>query len=130
MINVTLSFASVEEMLAFFNKPEVPAKGKPAAKVEAAPTPPTATEPVAAPAPKAEASAPAAAPTPAPAAPTVSYEAVGVAIQSLVAKNRAKAVEILASFGAKKGPELKPEQYADALAKFTAALAEAEAALS
>jgi hypothetical protein len=61
-------------------------------------------------------------PTPEPEEPIVEYAEVGNAITRLVAVNRDKAVEILASFGAKKGPELKPEHYAAVLAKLKAAL--------
>lgn len=58
----------------------------------------------------------------APAAPAVEYKQVADAITILVARNRARAVEILEGFGVKKGPELKPEQYADALSQLQAAL--------
>ena len=54
--------------------------------------------------------------------PAIEYKQVGDAITRLVAKDRAKAVEILASFGVKRGPDLKPEQYADVLAQLQAAL--------
>lgn len=58
-----------------------------------------------------------------PAAPAVEYKAVADAITRLVAKDRAAAVEILAGFGVKRGPDLKPEQWAEALAQLKTALA-------
>lgn len=57
-----------------------------------------------------------------PAAPAVEYKAVADAITRLVAKDRAAAVDILAGFGVKRGPDLKPEQWAEALTKLQAAL--------
>lgn len=73
--------------------------------------------------PKAEAKAPEPKPEPeTPATPAVEYKQVSDAITRLAAQNRAAAVEILASFGVKRGPDLKTEQYADALAKLQAAL--------
>lgn len=74
------------------------------------------------PEPEAPAAAAPAAPEP-PAAPAVEYKAVADAITRLVAKDRAAAVEILAGFGVKRGPDLKPEQWADALAQLKTALA-------
>ena len=73
------------------------------------------------PEPEAPAAAAPATPEP-PAAPAVEYKAVADAITRLVAKDRAAAVEILAGFGVKRGPDLKPEQWADALAQLKAAL--------
>ena len=46
----------------------------------------------------------------------ISYETVAKAITDMVKSNRQKAVDSLAKFGAKKGTDLKPEQYADFLA--------------
>lgn len=46
----------------------------------------------------------------------IPYERVGKAITDMVKANRQKAVDTLAAFGVKKGPELKPEQYAAFLA--------------
>lgn len=54
--------------------------------------------------------------------PAVEYKQVADAITLLVSRDRPKAVEILSGFGVKKGPELKPEQYADVLAQIQAAL--------
>lgn len=55
--------------------------------------------------------------TPAPAEPAqpaeVSYETVSKAITEKAKSDRAAVVALLAKFGAKKGTELKPEQYAD-----------------
>lgn len=144
MIQVTMTFASREEMLAFFAADAASAEARPpvqaptkatrAPKPEAAATPPTAPAPqAAAPEQKAETSAPAtpaSAPAEPPAAPAIPYEKVGTAIQNLVAKDRSKAVAVLASLGVKKGTELKPEQYADALARLEAALTEADQALA
>ena len=58
-----------------------------------------------------------------PAAPAVEYKQIADAITKLAAQDRSKAVEILAGFGVKRGPDLKPEQWADALAQLQAALA-------
>lgn len=55
------------------------------------------------------------------------YEPVAAAIQALVKKDRAKAVEILAEFGVKRGTELKPEQYTEILGKLNAQLTPEEA---
>ena len=68
-------------------------------------------------APKQEAKAPvpAPAPTPDPAA-AITYDQVAKAITDRVKVDRAAVVDTLASFGAKKGTDLKPEQFADFLA--------------
>lgn len=90
-----------------------------------APGPRTAAaEGAAAPEKTADASAPTAAPAevqpPAstaaadPAAP-VTYGQVAAAMTAAVKIDRAKVLAALAKFGAKKGPDLKPEQYADFL---------------
>ena len=50
------------------------------------------------------------------------YRPLGDKIAKLVAKDRPKAVEILASFGVTKGPHLKPDQWFDCEAKINAAL--------
>lgn len=47
----------------------------------------------------------------APADDGLEYQTLAEAILKLVAKDKPKAVAILAEFGAKKGPELKPEQW-------------------
>jgi hypothetical protein len=46
---------------------------------------------------------------------TISYAEVAAAIVSTFKADRAKTISALASFGAKKGPELKPEDYEDFL---------------
>ena len=139
-IRLEMSFDTVEEMLAVFQGKILPTS---AAAMEVAPAPvkaeapkapkqpkaekPAATQPASetvtpAPAPEPAASAPAAAshsepaePAPATPAPAVNdYAPVGAAITRLVNDGqRDKVLEALAKFGAKKGPELKPEQYAD-----------------
>lgn len=68
--------------------------------------------PVAAPAP---APAPAPAAEPAPAA-AITYDQIAKVITDRVKVDRAAVVDTLASFGAKKGTDLKPEQFADFLA--------------
>lgn len=50
------------------------------------------------------------------AAEPLTYEQVAAAITAMVKKDRQKAVDTLAKFGVKKGPELKPEQYAEFMA--------------
>lgn len=50
------------------------------------------------------------------AAEPVTYEQVGRAITDMVKKDRQRVVDTLAKHGVKKGPELKPEQYAAFLA--------------
>ena len=54
------------------------------------------------------------------AAEPIPYEKVGAAITAMVRSNRQKAVDTLAKYGAKKGPDLKPEQYAAFLADLEA----------
>jgi hypothetical protein len=46
---------------------------------------------------------------------TISYAEVAAAIVATFKTDRAKTISALASFGAKKGPELKPEDYEDFL---------------
>lgn len=62
--------------------------------------------------------APAAAQQPAStaAAEPIPYNKVASAITAMVKTDRQRTVDALAKFGAKKGPDLKPEQYADFLA--------------
>lgn len=55
-----------------------------------------------------------AAPAP-PSTAAIEYDAVAKAINEVVKTNRERAVAALAKFGAKRGTELKPEQYADFL---------------
>lgn len=50
----------------------------------------------------------------------VTYDVVGKAITDGVKADRAKVVAVLAEFGAKKGTELKPEQYGEFLAALAA----------
>lgn len=64
----------------------------------------------------------AAEPAPVAETPAIEYKAVADAITRLVAKDRAKAVDILAGFGVKRGPDLKQEQWGDALVQLQAAL--------
>lgn len=57
------------------------------------------------------------------AAPSVDYELVKTAITKLAsARSRDVIIGLLADFGAAKGPDLKPEQYADFLNKANALL--------
>ena len=51
---------------------------------------------------------------------TISYAEVAAAIVSTFKADRNKTVATLAQFGAKKGPELKPEDYAAFLSVLTA----------
>ena len=121
-VKIELTFASIDEATAFL-----------AGKTSA----PAAT-PAASPKPKAETTAkkePAAAATPAadtkPSADTaptaVPYEKSGLPekIAACVKKDRDGVVALLAEFGAKKGSELKPEQYAAFGEKIDALLAAA-----
>lgn len=137
MIRVTLEFASAEEMLAHFNARVVPVSAKDmdvtdvvAKEGPKAPKQPKAEKPAASPAPSAE---PAKAPladsgpeagtatetTVSPSEPAaVEYSTVASAITAAVAAGRKEhAVAVLAKFGARKGTELKPEQYADFMAE-------------
>ena len=82
------------------------AEAKPAKQEAKAPAPAPAAAPAPAPAPAAE---------PAPAA-AITYDQVAKAITDRVKVDRAAVVDTLASFGAKKGTDLKPEQFADFLA--------------
>ncbi len=121
MIQVTLTFGTYAEAAEFFVKNTPPgitaAKYeplKPDPKPTPAPSQPAATAaPTPAPTP-----APTAAPTAAPAAATsgpVPYEKSGLPelIQKAAGKDRAGAVALLAKFGAKRGQELKSEQFED-----------------
>lgn len=121
-VSVTFQFDTAEQAAAFLSgKPspekEAPKPSKSSAKSEAAgaPTPPTAAQ------------APAA-----PAAKVRSYNDTGLGdlINSCVKAGKLDAAkEILKSFGVAKGPELKPEQFDDAIAKFKALAAEQTADL-
>lgn len=98
---------------------------KPAPKAAPAPAPKTAPKPVAKAAPKP-------APKPAPAeaeddGAEVSYEDVKALILELgntAGKGRPAVAAVLAEFGVEKGPELQPDQYAEALEALKAKLAE------
>ena len=122
-VKIELTFANIDEATAFLaSKASTPAAA-----------------PAASPKPKAEkpASEKPAAPAPAPAADTkpsadtaptaVPYEKTGLPekIAACVKKDRDGVVALLAEFGAKKGSELKPEQYAAFGEKIDALLAPA-----
>lgn len=138
MINVTLTFADVGELLTFFTQLCGPAT---AVKVETAPapkpspasTPAPAPEPEVAPpqatAPPTAAQAPAAAPAPAdpepaePAAPEVSYADLSKAVLALYTRDRAKASGIAIEMGYASFKVMPSELWAEALAKVNAAIA-------
>lgn len=125
-VKIELTFASIDEATAFL-----------AGKTKAAADTGTTAKPD--PKPKAETTAKkeTAAPAPAPAADTkpsadaaqtvVPYEKTGLPekIAACVKKDRDGVVALLAEFGAKKGSELKPEQYAAFGEKIDALLAPA-----
>lgn len=122
------------------NKDAAAAPAPKSAKASPAPGPRTATAAASpeadAPAPTAAASSPAAAPAAAqppastaaaePAAP-VTYAQVAAAITNGVKASREKTIDTLAKFGARKGPELKPEQYGPFLAALKQSLEEVAA---
>lgn len=123
-VKIELTFASIDEATAFLAgkaspKTDTPAKPDPKPAAEK-----TAEKETAAPAP-----APAADTKPsADTAPTaVPYEKTGLPekIAACVKKDRDGVVALLAEFGAKKGSELKPEQYAAFGEKIDALLAAA-----
>lgn len=123
-VKIELTFASIDEATAFLAgkaspKTDTPAKPDPKPKAET-----TAKKETAAPAP-----APAAAtePSAATAQTAVPYEKTGLPekIAACVKKDRDGVVALLAEFGAKKGSELKPEQYAAFGEKIDALLAPA-----
>ena len=132
MIQVTLTFGTYAEAAEFFakhsgvvvhsTKPESPKIDKADPKPTPAPTPAATAAPTPAPTP-----APTAAPTAAPAQASgpVPYEKSGLPelIQKAAGKDRAGAVALLAKFGAKRGQELKPEQFEDFRAAATEFLA-------
>jgi hypothetical protein len=127
-VHVHYEFDSIAEAAAFFATQNGPAKpSTPAAaadhldKIVKESVKPAAAAPAAASTP-APAPTPAAAPVAAPA--TDAYKPLGELIAKLVAKDRTKAVAYLKDLGVKKGPELKPEQYAEATTKVEALLAE------
>lgn len=134
MINVTLTFSSVAELLEFFTTSQAPAT---AVKVEtapavpkskrAAPAPVPAPEPEAAPGPSTatptEAPAPVAAPEPEPeAAPGVAYADLQKAVLALYTRDRAKAAGIATDMGFASFKVMPAKRWAEALAKVNAAL--------
>lgn len=145
MINVTLTFSGVAELLEFFTTVQAPASGVkvvPAA-VEVGPAPaPKPSKPAKTPAPApalevappqataapTEAPAPAAAPAPAdpepaPAEPTVDYASLQKAVLALYSKDRAKAAGIATDMGYASFKVMPAERWAEALALVNAALA-------
>lgn len=129
--------AAIRELIAALAKaPAAVQEDKPAPKAKpatTAPTSPTAEAGVAAAPAKTAAATGQAAKSAATAAPastaatkpqataTPDYAPVGAAITAYAAANgREATLEKLAAFGVKSGKELKPEQYADVLAAFTA----------
>lgn len=129
MIQVTLTFGSYAEAAEFFlkNTPSGITAAKPESpKIDPKPTPAPTPAATAAPTP-APTPAPTAAPTAAPAQASgpVPYEKSGLPeiIQKAAGKDRAGAVALLAKFGAKRGQELKPEQFEDFRAAATEFLA-------
>lgn len=59
----------------------------------------------------------------APAPSEVTYQQIADAFRPFAGKNREAAVALLAKFGATKGPDLKPEQFADFYAELQKAAA-------
>ncbi len=141
MINVTLTFSGVPELLEFFTSIGAPAT---AVKVEtapapkskrAAPAPAPVAEPVAAPAPATAtpvaapppAAAPAPAPEPAPepepdSEPIIDYAQLQKAVLALYTRDRAKAAGIATEMGFASFKVMPAERWAEALAKVNAAL--------
>jgi hypothetical protein len=109
-VKVTLEFPEAA--------PAAPKPAKTDKSASAAPTAPLAavpaTPPIESPAPATSA-----------AAPAPSYEPVKTAIVARAKEDAAKVGNVLKEFGAKTGKDLKPEQYADFLAKLEAAFAAA-----
>jgi hypothetical protein len=52
--------------------------------------------------------------------PAIPYDKLSAAVKGKAAKHRAAVVEVLGSYGVKNAQELKPEQYAEVLAKIEA----------
>jgi len=150
-VTMTFTFASENDALAFLSRNTPTVAADPTARVltdaDAAadlagtprpdnPTVPAkaaATSKPAKPAKAAAAAAPAEAPAPAPApapaaAPTVEYPTLQKAVFELAAKNKPAVTALLAEMGIESFKSLKPEQYADALAKVQAKAAEIEVA--
>lgn len=121
-VKITLEFSSVQEAQNALAKlgantkdAPAPAAGKPATTGKLADSSPTASAPVPAPA--------------APAAPKYEESGIPELIKDRAAKNKVAVVALLAEFGAKKGTELKSEQYADFKAKIEKIEVPAEADL-
>jgi hypothetical protein len=122
---------TMERLIAVWNKLAETTAARPVADkvatkkdVTAASGQPTATEKAQADAPESTTSAPApaaqsveAAAPASTAATTITYEQVAKAITDGVKADRAKVVAVLSKFGAKKGTELKTEQYAEFIAE-------------
>ena len=133
MINVTLTFSGLPELLKFFASVDAPATGikvetttgGPAPKpVKAQSAAPAAPAPVAAPAPIT--AAPEAAPA-LDAAPAVDYPTLQKAVFALAGKSREAAAAIAAQFGVKTFKELPESAWAGALEAVTERLAIVEA---
>lgn len=137
MIQVTMSFASVAEMIATLGpKAVVLTAGDAAADLAGTPRPdnptPAAGKPAPAPkAPKPAAAAPAPAKAPAaPAAPAaIEYPVLQKAVFELAAKNKQAVMDVLAGLGVASAKELPAERYAEALAAVQAKTAELNAAV-
>jgi outer membrane biosynthesis protein TonB len=139
VINVTLTFSGVPELLEFFTSIGAPAT---AVKVETAPTPkPKRAAPAPAPAPEPEAAppqatatptaapAPAVAPAPAPEPtpapepePIINYADLQKAVLALYTRDRSKAAGIATDMGFASFKVMPAERWAEALAKVNAAL--------
>ncbi len=133
MINVTLTFSGVPELLEFFTSIGAPAT---AVKVEVAPPAAKPAKKAATPAPvQAEAAAPQPADPPAPApaatlvpdpapeaAPQVAYADLQKAVLALYTKDRSKAATIATDMGYASFKVMPADRWADALAKVNAAL--------
>jgi len=122
-VKIELTFASIDEATAFLAgkaspKTDTPAKPDPKPKAETT----AKKEPAAA-----EKPAAATEPSAGTAQTAVPYEKTGLPekIAACVKKDRDGVVALLAEFGAKKGSELKPEQYAAFGEKIDALLAPA-----
>lgn len=107
------------EAASFEGKPPAPAASPARSRRTAAAALSTSAPPADAPAPSISAPAPPPATAPAasassasPSADPVTYAAVAAAITAAVKQDRQWVVGVLADFGATKGPDLKPEQYA------------------
>lgn len=123
-VKIELTFANIDEATAF-----LASKASTPAAAPAKPDPKPKAEKPASEKPAAPAPAPAAAtePSAATAQTAVPYEKTGLPekIAACVKKDRDGVVALLAEFGAKKGSELKPEQYAAFGEKIDALLAPA-----